>query len=78
MRGRTWGAPVAATDADTGDTLTYTLTGEGATVFEIVSTSGQIRTKAALDYETKSSYYRPPQCERTTAASSMAAARVST
>ena len=54
--GENVGAPVAATDADTGDTLTYTLTGEGATVFEIVSTSGQIRTKAALDYETKSSY----------------------
>ncbi len=50
------GSPVAATDADTGDTLTYTLGGTDAASFRIVSTSGQLRTSAALDYETKSSY----------------------
>ena len=50
------GSPIAATDADTGDTLTYTLSGTDAAAFNIVSTSGQLQTKAALDYETKFSY----------------------
>ena len=50
------GSPVAATDANTSDTLTYTLSGTDASSFAIVSTSGQLRTKAALDYERKSSY----------------------
>ena len=50
------GSPIAATDVDTGDTLTYTLGGTDAASFRIVSTSGQLRTSAALDYETKSSY----------------------
>ena len=50
------GTPVAATDADTDDTLTYTLGGTDAASFAIVSTSGQLQTKAALDFETKSSY----------------------
>ena len=49
------GAPVAATDAD-NDSLTYTLGGTDASSFSIVSTSGQLQTKAPLDYETKSSY----------------------
>ena len=50
------GTAIAATDADSGDTLTYTLSGTDAASFSIVSTSGQLQTKAALDYETKSSY----------------------
>ena len=50
------GDPVAATDADSGDTLTYTLGGADAVAFEIDSTSGQLRTKAALDYETKATH----------------------
>ena len=52
------GDPVTATDADSGDTLTYTLDGTDAASFDIVSTSGQIRTKSGVtyDYETKSSY----------------------
>ena len=49
------GAPVTATDPD-DDTLTYTLEGGDRTSFAIVSTSGQLRTRAALDYETKRSY----------------------
>ena len=49
------GSPVAATDDD-GDTLTYSLGGTDATSFAIVSTSGQLQTKAALDYETKDAY----------------------
>ncbi len=54
--GRNIGNPIAATDADTGDTLTYTLGGTDAASFSIVSTSGQLRTSAALNYESKSSY----------------------
>ena len=50
------GDPVAATDSDSGDTLIYTLGGTDAASFSIVSTSGQLQTKAALDYETDSSY----------------------
>ena len=50
------GDAVAATDANTGDTLTYTLSGTDAASFSIVSTSGQLQTSAALDYETKASY----------------------
>ena len=50
------GTAITATDTDTGDTLTYTLGGTDAKSFSIVSTSGQLQTKAALDYETKSSY----------------------
>ncbi len=49
------GSAVAATDADDDD-LTYTLGGTDAASFDIVSTSGQIKTKSALDYETKASY----------------------
>ena len=50
------GSPIAATDTDTGDTLTYTLSGIDAASFSIISTTGQLQTKAALDYETKTSY----------------------
>ena len=49
------GAPVEATDAD-GDSLTYVLGGTNKDDFELVGTSGQLKTKADLDYETKSSY----------------------
>ena len=49
------GAPVAATDDD-NDPLTYSLDAFGATLFDIVSTTGQLQTKASLDYETTGSY----------------------
>ncbi len=49
------GTPVAATDTE-NDTLTYTLSGTDADTFDIDSTTGQLKTKAALDYETKNSY----------------------
>ena len=49
------GTAIAATDAD-NDALTYTLGGTDAAAFSIISTSGQLQTKAALDYETKNSY----------------------
>ena len=50
------GEPVAAEDTDSGDTLTYTLGGTDAASFDLVTSSGQLQTKAALDYETKASY----------------------
>ena len=50
------GEAVSAKDADTGDTLTYTLSGTDAAAFDIDSTTGQLKTKAALDYETKNTY----------------------
>ena len=52
------GSPVQATDADATDTLTYTLEGTDADDFDIVSTSGQIRTKIGVtyDYEANASY----------------------
>ena len=46
---------IAATDAD-NDVLTYTLGGTDAAAFAIDSATGQLKTNAALDYETKSSY----------------------
>ncbi len=49
------GAPVSATDED-GDPLTYTLGGVDAASFGIIGTSGQLQTRAELDYETKDSY----------------------
>ena len=49
------GAPVEATDAD-GDTLTYSLSGTDASSFRIDASSGQLKTRAALDFETKPSY----------------------
>ena len=54
--GENIGAPVAATDADTGDTLTYTLGGADAASFDIVASTGQLQVKDALDYETKTTY----------------------
>ena len=53
--GRSIGSPVTATDPDT-DSLTYSLSGADGSSFGIGSTSGQLMTKAALDYETKNSY----------------------
>ena len=49
------GDPVMGTDAD-GDTLTYTLVGTDAASFDINPATGQLMTKAALDYETKATY----------------------
>ena len=51
------GLPVVATDVD-GDTLTYTLdtTDEDFFAIESTTTGGQLQTKAALDYETRTDY----------------------
>ena len=45
-----------AMDPDAGDTLTYSLGGDDADSFGFDAETRQISTKAALDYETKSSY----------------------
>ena len=52
------GQPVAATDPDIGETLTYTLEGTDAGKFDIVSTSGQLLTKVGTkyDYEQQRTY----------------------
>ena len=53
--GRNIGAPVTATDEDE-DVLTYSLSGADAAAFGIVSTTGQLQTRAPLDYEQKNAY----------------------
>ena len=50
------GPPVAATDPDTGDTLIYTLGGTDSASFSIDGTSGQLKTKAALNKEATATY----------------------
>ena len=49
------GDPVTATDAD-GDALTTPLGGTDAASFYIDPETGQLKTLAALDYETKATY----------------------
>ena len=49
------GGPVAADDPE-NDRLTYLLSGTDAASFSIVAGTGQLRVKAPLDFETKSSY----------------------
>ena len=49
------GASVTATDPD-GDTLSYSLSGTDSASFSLDTSTGQIKTKAALDYEAKNSY----------------------
>ena len=50
--GENVGDPVDAT----GEDLEYTLAGDDASAFSIVSGTGQLQTKAALDYETQASH----------------------
>ena len=57
--GRSIGAPVRATDADPGDVLYYWLSGTDHRQFDIDSTTGQLRTKAVLDFDPD------PQAENT-------------
>ena len=45
------GRPLAATDVDPGDTLTYSLGGTDAGSFDISLTSGQLRTKSGVTYD---------------------------
>ena len=49
------GAPVTATDPE-GDALAYKLAGTAADTFDLDTSTGQLKTKAALDYESRNSY----------------------
>ena len=53
--GQSIGSAISASDADS-NSLTYSLEGPGSDSFTIVSSSGQIRTRSALDHETRDSY----------------------
>ena len=55
VAGQHIGTQLAATDPD-GDTLAYTLSGTDPQFFDIHPATGQLRVKAPLDYETRSSY----------------------
>ncbi len=55
LAGEDVGTPVAAMDPD-DDTVTYVLGGTDAASFDIDASTGQLKTKAALDYEAKASY----------------------
>ena len=57
--GEAVGAPVAATDAEDGDALTYALGGADAALFTIDPDTGQIRVGAgtALDHEADKNVY---------------------
>ena len=50
------GTPVSATDPDASETLTYSLAETDTASFGIIPRSGQLQTKAALDFEIKSTY----------------------
>ena len=50
------GSPVTATDDDAATSLSYVLSGTDASSFSILSSTGQLQTNAALDYEPRSSY----------------------
>ena len=54
-QGRNIGGPLAAMAGD-DDTLTYAIGGADASSFIIIRTTGQIKVRDALDYETKNSY----------------------
>ena len=53
--GRDIGTAIAAEDDD-NDRLTYSIAGTDAAFFTLITTSGQLRTKAALDHELDDSY----------------------
>ena len=55
--GTSIGDAVSASDPD-GDTLTYTLSGDGADKFAIVAGTGQLQTKSALDHEASPNVFR--------------------
>ena len=64
--GENIGAPVRADDADSGQYLTYTLTSTNndAEDFDIDWATGQLKTKAALDFETQVQLHRRRQGHR--------------
>ena len=54
--GRSIGTPVAATDPDDGDHLTYALGGAHAASFDLDARTGQLLTKATLNHEDRGSF----------------------
>ena len=50
------GAPVEAEDVDNNDTLTYSLSGGGASSFVIDEDTGQLETGVSLNHEARNSY----------------------
>ena len=56
VAGTSIGDAFTATDQDIGDILTYSLDTASAAIFDIDASTGQLKTKAPLDYETKNSY----------------------
>ena len=57
VAGEPIGTPVAAADPDRGDRLTYALSGTDASSFDIDTSTGQLKTKAALDFESGTTSY---------------------
>ena len=55
-KGRSIGAPVAATDFDSDDVLTYSLSGQHADPFDIDPATGQLLTKDILVVERQETY----------------------
>ena len=53
--GRDIGAPITVRDRG-GGTVTYGLGGTDAAFFDVADSTGQLRTRAALDYETRNGY----------------------
>ena len=54
--GRNIGGRIVAADPDRDSVLTYTLGGRNASSFAIAAASGQLQTKAGLNYEARDSY----------------------
>ena len=56
VAGTNIGTAVTATDVDPGSTLSYQLSGADGAAFSIEDQTGQLKTNALLDYETKDAY----------------------
>ncbi len=72
---RAIGSPVAATDSESDD-VAYSLEGTDASSFSVDPSTGQVRTQAPLDFETRSSYAFLVRAEDDRGASSTAAVTV--
>ena len=57
VAGEPIGTAVEATDPDRGDRLTYALSGTDEASFDIDTSTGQLKTKAALDFESGTTSY---------------------
>ena len=72
---RAIGNPLAASDPD-GDSLTYRLSGPDAASFRVTPSSGQLRTRSALNHEAKSNYQVTLSAEDVYGASASATVRI--